>query len=51
MLQKLFSFVDQTSAQENPDALQYQEVLTVGNLLSVYIKVPLYRDLVTIYYI
>ncbi|XP_010670529.2 DNA-directed RNA polymerase I subunit 2 isoform X2 [Beta vulgaris subsp. vulgaris] len=38
MLQKLFSLVDQTSVPDNPDALQNQEVLQVGPLISVYLK-------------
>ncbi|KNA10898.1 hypothetical protein SOVF_140060 [Spinacia oleracea] len=38
MLQKLFSLVDQTSVPDNPDALQNQEVLQAGQLISIYLK-------------
>ncbi|XP_065876124.1 DNA-directed RNA polymerase I subunit 2 isoform X2 [Euphorbia lathyris] len=38
MLQKLFSFVDQTSLQDNPDSLQNQEVLLPGHLITIYVK-------------
>ncbi|KAL8236009.1 hypothetical protein R6Q59_017090 [Mikania micrantha] len=38
MVQKLFSFVDQTSIPDNPDALQTQEVLLPGHLVTIYIK-------------
>ncbi|KAL8145296.1 DNA-directed RNA polymerase I subunit 2 [Apium graveolens] len=38
MLQKLFSLVDQTSVPDNPDALQNQEVLLPGHLITVYLK-------------
>ncbi|KAL1817703.1 hypothetical protein ACET3Z_020277 [Daucus carota] len=38
MLQKLFSLVDQTSVPDNPDALQTQEVLLPGHLITVYLK-------------
>ncbi|XP_057520184.1 DNA-directed RNA polymerase I subunit 2 isoform X1 [Amaranthus tricolor] len=38
MLQKLFSLVDKTSVSDNPDALQNQEVLQAGLLISVYLK-------------
>lgn len=39
MLQKLFSLVDQTSVPDNPDALQNQEVLLPGHLITIYLKV------------
>ena len=42
MLQKLFSLVDKTSVSDNPDALQNQEVLQAGLLISVYLKVLLF---------
>lgn len=42
MLQKLFSLVDQTSVPDNPDALQNQEVLQAGQLISIYLKVLLF---------
>ncbi|KAJ8755444.1 hypothetical protein K2173_019242 [Erythroxylum novogranatense] len=38
MLQKLFSFTDQTSAPDNPDSLQNQEVLLPGHLITIYLK-------------
>lgn len=38
MLQKLFSLVDQTSVPDNPDALQNQEVLLPGHLITIYLK-------------
>ncbi|XP_059638695.1 DNA-directed RNA polymerase I subunit 2 isoform X2 [Cornus florida] len=38
MLQKLFSFIDQTSAPDNTDSLQNQEVLLPGHLITVYLK-------------
>lgn len=38
MLQKLFSLVDQTSLPDNPDALQNQEVLLPGHLITIYLK-------------
>ncbi|KAL2898225.1 DNA-directed RNA polymerase I subunit 2 [Bienertia sinuspersici] len=38
MLQKLFSFVDQTSVPDNSDALQNHEVLQAGQLISIYLK-------------
>ncbi|KAL8171002.1 hypothetical protein V2J09_022806 [Rumex salicifolius] len=38
MLQKLFSFVDQTSLADSPDALQNQEVLQAGQLIAAYLK-------------
>jgi DNA-directed RNA polymerase I subunit RPA2 len=39
MLQKLFSFVDQTSAPDNPDSLQNQDILLPGHLMTIYLKV------------
>ena len=41
MLQKLFSLIDQTSVPDNPDALQYQEVLLPGHLITIYLKVQI----------
>nr|XP_043622134.1 DNA-directed RNA polymerase I subunit 2 [Erigeron canadensis] len=38
MVQKLFSFIDQTSIPDNPDALQTQEVLLPGHLVTIYVK-------------
>ncbi|PON83619.1 DNA-directed RNA polymerase, subunit [Trema orientale] len=38
MVQKLFSFVDQTSVPDNPDSLQNQEVLLPGHLITIYLK-------------
>ncbi|XP_057976334.1 DNA-directed RNA polymerase I subunit 2 isoform X2 [Malania oleifera] len=38
MLQKLFSLIDQTSAPDNLDALQNQEVLLPGHLITIYLK-------------
>ncbi|KAH7653427.1 DNA-directed RNA polymerase I subunit RPA2 protein [Dioscorea alata] len=38
MLQKLFALVDQTAAPDNPDALQNQEVLLPGHLITLYVK-------------
>ncbi|KAA8537345.1 hypothetical protein F0562_026968 [Nyssa sinensis] len=38
MLQKLFSFIDQTSVSDNPDSLQNQEVLLPGHLITIYLK-------------
>ncbi|KAJ6341096.1 hypothetical protein OIU78_009299 [Salix suchowensis] len=38
MLQKLFSFVDQTSALDNPDSLQNQDILLPGHLITIYLK-------------
>lgn len=37
-LQKLFSFIDQSSLQDNPDSLQNQEVLLPGHLITIYLK-------------
>ena len=39
MVQKLFSFVDQTSVADNPDSLQNHEVLLPGHLITIYLKV------------
>ncbi|CAL1402187.1 unnamed protein product [Linum trigynum] len=38
MLQKLFSLIDQTSSLDNPDALQNQEVLLPGHIITIYMK-------------
>lgn len=38
MLQKLYALVDQTAARDNPDALQNQEVLLPGHLITIYLK-------------
>lgn len=38
MVQKLFSFIDQTSIPDNPDSLQTQEVLLPGHLITLYVK-------------
>ncbi|KAL5564528.1 hypothetical protein UlMin_027692, partial [Ulmus minor] len=38
MVQKLFSLIDQTSAADNPDSLQNQEVLLPGHLIAIYLK-------------
>ncbi|KAG5539242.1 hypothetical protein RHGRI_019713 [Rhododendron griersonianum] len=38
MLQKLFSLIDHTSAPDNPDSLQNQEVLLPGHLITIYLK-------------
>ncbi|CAN1306662.1 DNA-directed RNA polymerase I subunit 2 [Linum perenne] len=38
MLQKLFSLVDQTSASDNPDALQIQEILLPGHIITISLK-------------
>uniref|UniRef100_A0A6N2MI55 DNA-directed RNA polymerase subunit beta n=1 Tax=Salix viminalis TaxID=40686 RepID=A0A6N2MI55_SALVM len=35
---KLFSFVDQTSALDNPDSLQNQDILLPGHLITIYLK-------------
>lgn len=39
MVQKLFSLVDQTSAPDNSDSLQNQEILLPGHLITIYLKV------------
>lgn len=39
MLQKLFALVDGTAAPDNADALQHQEVLLPGHLLTTVVKV------------
>jgi hypothetical protein len=41
MLQKLFALVDGTAAPDNADALQHQEVLLPGHLLTIVVKVLL----------
>ena len=41
MVQKLFSLIDQTSAADNPDSLQNQEVLLPGHLIAIYLKVDM----------
>ncbi|XP_012068704.1 DNA-directed RNA polymerase I subunit 2 isoform X1 [Jatropha curcas] len=38
MLQKLFSLVDKTSVEDNPDSLQNQEILLPGHLITIYLK-------------
>ncbi|KAJ4969689.1 hypothetical protein NE237_002788 [Protea cynaroides] len=38
MLQKLFALVDQTAAPDNPDTLQFHEVLLPGHLITIYLK-------------
>ncbi|OAY72747.1 DNA-directed RNA polymerase I subunit 2 [Ananas comosus] len=38
ILQKLYALVDQTAAPDNPDALQNQEVLLPGHLVTIYVK-------------
>ncbi|KQJ97293.1 DNA-directed RNA polymerase I subunit 2 [Brachypodium distachyon] len=38
MLQKLYALVDQTASPDNPDALQYQEALLPGYLITVFLK-------------
>ncbi|KAL6613997.1 hypothetical protein ACP70R_036267 [Stipagrostis hirtigluma subsp. patula] len=38
MLQKLYALVDQTASPDNPDALQYQEALLPGHLITVFLK-------------
>ncbi|KAK9284078.1 hypothetical protein L1049_012338 [Liquidambar formosana] len=38
MVQKLFSLIDQTSAPDNLDSLQNQEVLLPGQLITIYLK-------------
>ncbi|KAG1355159.1 DNA-directed RNA polymerase I subunit 2 [Cocos nucifera] len=38
MLQKLYALVDQTVAPDNPDALQNQEILLPGHLITIYVK-------------
>nr|AAN05375.1 putative RNA polymerase [Oryza sativa Japonica Group] len=39
MLQKLYAIVDQTASPDKADALQYQEVLLPGHLITVFLKV------------
>ncbi|XP_038972852.1 DNA-directed RNA polymerase I subunit 2 isoform X2 [Phoenix dactylifera] len=38
MLQKLYALVDQTVAPDNSDALQNQEILLPGHLITIYVK-------------
>ncbi|XP_062109933.1 DNA-directed RNA polymerase I subunit 2 [Humulus lupulus] len=38
MVQKLFSFIDQTSVTDSPDSLQNHEVLLPGHLITLYMK-------------
>uniref|UniRef100_A0A452YHN6 DNA-directed RNA polymerase subunit beta n=1 Tax=Aegilops tauschii subsp. strangulata TaxID=200361 RepID=A0A452YHN6_AEGTS len=38
MLQKLYALVDQTTSPDNPDALQFQEALLPGHLITVFLK-------------
>ncbi|KAF6158224.1 hypothetical protein GIB67_015018 [Kingdonia uniflora] len=38
MMQKLFALVDHTAAPDNTDALQNQEVLLPGHLITIYLK-------------
>lgn len=38
MLQKLYALVDQTVSPDNPDALQFQEALLPGYLITVFLK-------------
>ncbi|XP_009414083.1 DNA-directed RNA polymerase I subunit 2 [Musa acuminata AAA Group] len=38
LLQKLYALVDQTAAPDNPDALQNQEILLPGHLITIYLK-------------
>jgi DNA-directed RNA polymerase I subunit RPA2 len=46
MLQKLFSFIDQTSIADNADSLQNQEVLLPGHLITIYVKEKLQEWLI-----
>jgi len=39
MLQKLYALVDQTASPDNADALQYQEALLPGHLITIFLKV------------
>ncbi|GAB2213945.1 hypothetical protein Drorol1_Dr00018272 [Drosera rotundifolia] len=41
MIQKLFSLIDHTSAPDNPDALQNQEVLQAGQMIAIVLKAKL----------
>ncbi|KAK3135668.1 hypothetical protein QOZ80_5BG0421940 [Eleusine coracana subsp. coracana] len=41
MLQKLYALVDKTAAPDNADALQYQEALLPGHLITVFLKLIL----------
>uniref|UniRef100_A0A0D9XL29 DNA-directed RNA polymerase n=1 Tax=Leersia perrieri TaxID=77586 RepID=A0A0D9XL29_9ORYZ len=38
MLQKLYALVDQTASPDNADALQYQEALLPGHLITIFLK-------------
>nr|CAB3499265.1 unnamed protein product [Digitaria exilis] len=38
MLQKLYALVDQTASPDNADALQFQEALLPGHLITVFLK-------------
>jgi len=38
LLQKLYAIVDQTASPDNPDALQFQEALLPGHLITVFLK-------------
>lgn len=38
MLQKLFALADHTAAPDNVDALQHQEILLPGHVLTMYAK-------------
>ncbi|RLN39277.1 hypothetical protein C2845_PM01G38370 [Panicum miliaceum] len=38
MLQKLYAIVDQTASPDNPDALQFQEALLPGHLITIFLK-------------
>ncbi|CAL9777459.1 unnamed protein product [Musa acuminata subsp. burmannicoides] len=38
LLQKLYALVDQTATPDNPDALQNQEILLPGHLITIYLK-------------
>ncbi|TVU32185.1 hypothetical protein EJB05_23907 [Eragrostis curvula] len=38
MLQKLYALVDKTAAPDNADALQYQEALLPGHLITIFLK-------------
>ncbi|KAJ4845829.1 DNA-directed RNA polymerase I subunit 2 [Turnera subulata] len=37
-INKLFSFVDGTSAPDNPDSLQNQDILLPGHIITIYLK-------------
>ncbi|CAN6293083.1 unnamed protein product [Urochloa humidicola] len=38
MLQKLYALVDQTASPDNADALQFQEALLPGHLITIFLK-------------